>query len=645
MATYNIPYQNLNLQIPDDGQVFRGLNTQLNANNPIYKRVGNTITLLEGANGKSAGQLYEEKYGPGSYYSIPQYNEADFQTPFANLGIRYGGPADISQFAPGQTSTPGGTITQTISPNNPNGIVVTNPQGQVVTESPSAVQALINGGATPQQAQQIAQAPQQAGVTPTGQQAGAVSTGLPQAGTTQPGVQALPNNGGAPMPQGQPAGQPTAQQSTYAGPSIVDYLNSLGQPSDFSSRATLAAQHGIQNYTGTAAQNTALLNTLRQNSGVIGGSTTGGIGASSSAPASSSSTGQTGTPTAPQTENGKTAMQNIIDTYNDVYKQLGLSSVKEQYEKTLKDQQDLTNKMNEEIAGINADPWLTEGERGRIVKRIQDKYSSKLDTLSNFAKLYDSIYKEGQSQAQFLVGAIQDDTQAALKLAQDKQDAIDKLMTDNTVVSANGREILVNKSTGAVIADLGASKVAGGGSGVSGPSSYQEWVLAGGQSGTGKTYAQYLTDSNVKAPTVAQQTVGTYAARLEQSEPTISRLQNTIVGMNPIYWEAQRVLPSYLQDAEFRQIDQASRNFINAVLRRESGAVISPSEFDNAYRQYLPRPNDDAKTLANKKANRQLVAASFQQAAGPAYSSVETLLGQTGTPGQTPSGIKYTVTK
>jgi hypothetical protein len=41
--------------------------------------------------------------------------------------------------------------------------------------------------------------------------------------------------------------------------SIVDYLSSIGQASDFNSRAKLAAQSGITNYTGTAAQNTQLL--------------------------------------------------------------------------------------------------------------------------------------------------------------------------------------------------------------------------------------------------------------------------------------------------------------------------------------------------------------------------------------------------
>ena len=49
----------------------------------------------------------------------------------------------------------------------------------------------------------------------------------------------------------------------YTGISIVDYLKSIGQPSDFASRSILAKQNGIENYTGSAEQNTKLLNILR----------------------------------------------------------------------------------------------------------------------------------------------------------------------------------------------------------------------------------------------------------------------------------------------------------------------------------------------------------------------------------------------
>lgn len=55
--------------------------------------------------------------------------------------------------------------------------------------------------------------------------------------------------------------QRTAQPSTEE--SIVDYLNAKGQDSSFPARAKLAAAYGIPNYSGTAAQNTQLLELLK----------------------------------------------------------------------------------------------------------------------------------------------------------------------------------------------------------------------------------------------------------------------------------------------------------------------------------------------------------------------------------------------
>lgn len=61
--------------------------------------------------------------------------------------------------------------------------------------------------------------------------------------------------------------QPSKPSGGYTGGSIVDYLNSIGMDSSFSARKRYAAQYGISNYSGTAAQNTALLNAMRGNGG------------------------------------------------------------------------------------------------------------------------------------------------------------------------------------------------------------------------------------------------------------------------------------------------------------------------------------------------------------------------------------------
>jgi len=102
------------------------------------------------------------------------------------------------------------------------------------------------------------------------------STGAPP--TTQPGAPLTTLPGVETPPYhtlGSIIGEPTAPTaaaptiptgfgaSSYTGTSIVDYLKSLGKPSDFDSRKELAGQLGIANYIGTADQNLQLLSILR----------------------------------------------------------------------------------------------------------------------------------------------------------------------------------------------------------------------------------------------------------------------------------------------------------------------------------------------------------------------------------------------
>lgn len=66
-----------------------------------------------------------------------------------------------------------------------------------------------------------------------------------------------------------------------------------------------------------------------------------------------------------------------------------------------------------------------------------------------------------------------------------------------------------------------------------------------------------------------------------------------------------------------QKVDQAQRNFVNAVLRQESGAAISESEFQNARKQYFPQPGDSKKVIEQKAANRKTVIKSLETVAGP----------------------------
>lgn len=65
-----------------------------------------------------------------------------------------------------------------------------------------------------------------------------------------------------------------------------------------------------------------------------------------------------------------------------------------------------------------------------------------------------------------------------------------------------------------------------------------------------------------------------------------------------------------------QSIEQAQRDFINATLRQESGAVISQPEFENAQRQYFPQPGDNPALLKQKRRNREIAISGFERMAG-----------------------------
>lgn len=63
---------------------------------------------------------------------------------------------------------------------------------------------------------------------------------------------------------------------------------------------------------------------------------------------------------------------------------------------------------------------------------------------------------------------------------------------------------------------------------------------------------------------------------------------------------------------EQQQVEQAQRDFTNAVLRRESGAAIAPSEFANAQRQYFPQPGEGKAVIEQKRRARELAIKGLQ---------------------------------
>ena len=85
-----------------------------------------------------------------------------------------------------------------------------------------------------------------------------------------------------------------------------------------------------------------------------------------------------------------------------------------------------------------------------------------------------------------------------------------------------------------------------------------------------------------------------------------------------------QTLPSVLggTSADQQQVNQAKSNFITAVLRKESGAVISDSEFDREDKKYFPQINDNDQVIKQKAKARKLAIQAIEVQAGPGAKNI-----------------------
>lgn len=120
-------------------------------------------------------------------------------------------------------------------------------------------------------------------------------------------------------------------------------------------------------------------------------------------------------------------------------------------------------------------------------------------------------------------------------------------------------------------------------------------------------------------PTEGQSNAALYADRIAEANPIVEKTASAVQNPKDIALGSIPLVGNYLTSNDYQSGKQAQRDFINAVLRRESGAVISPSEFANASKQYFPQAGDSPETLAQKAANRETALKGIQRAAGASY--------------------------
>jgi hypothetical protein len=140
----------------------------------------------------------------------------------------------------------------------------------------------------------------------------------------------------------------------------------------------------------------------------------------------------------------------------------------------------------------------------------------------------------------------------------------------------------------------------------------------------GKTRIAYLKQnpSEASEPKPDQFKAAGFAKRIEQAESVFGKLADSGYNRATVGEGLSSILPGAAKSPDLKMQEQAERNFVNAVLRRESGSAISKEEFSSAEQQYFPRPGDDEDVLKQKAANRAQVFANLKAEGGSAYARI-----------------------
>lgn len=137
-----------------------------------------------------------------------------------------------------------------------------------------------------------------------------------------------------------------------------------------------------------------------------------------------------------------------------------------------------------------------------------------------------------------------------------------------------------------------------------------------------KTFVNEVSRANAKAAagekTEVQAKAEIFGNKMELANKEISdNVGTSLVGKIT----SGLPLGNYAQSPEYQRYKQASSNFITALLRQESGAAISKSEFERYDKEYMPQPGDTSQVLAQKAEARRIAIEGMKKGAGPGYKS------------------------
>jgi hypothetical protein len=136
-----------------------------------------------------------------------------------------------------------------------------------------------------------------------------------------------------------------------------------------------------------------------------------------------------------------------------------------------------------------------------------------------------------------------------------------------------------------------------------------------------------------KTPSEGQMNAGLFGTRAAEANQQFENLLQKGIDPTSISEGGQSFLPNIAQSEGIQSIEQAKRNFMAAVLRKESGMMISQQEMESGNKQYFDQIGDKPNVREQKRINRETAIRGLKAMAGPMLGAMQ---GQ-----QTPGGLTW----
>ena len=154
------------------------------------------------------------------------------------------------------------------------------------------------------------------------------------------------------------------------------------------------------------------------------------------------------------------------------------------------------------------------------------------------------------------------------------------------------------------------------------PGTFQDWEASkkGGMSlqvnpETGEVMFQQ--GGNIKPLTEGQSKDTVYSTRAAGALPLVDQYGEALTSLPETMGGQLPGVGNYMKSPEFQQAEQAGKEFLQAILRKDTGAAITPDETAEYGTVYLPRPGDSPEVLAQKKVSRQRALAAIEAGMPP----------------------------